>query len=286
MAITVDSRAEARVLGGTWRSFLDVLDHLELLRMLVIKDLKIKYKASAIGLLWSLLNPLLMMLVYSAIFGAVIKSPRPQFPIFIMAGLLPWNFFATSIQPATLSIVGSAALVKKTRFPNALLPLSIVISGFINFLISMVLLFGLLAFYRHPLGVSIVALPVLLVSELLFIGGLSLLLSSLNVLFRDIEHFLGILLTVWFFATPILYPRSAIQNPLASTVLGLNPMTWLIEGYQAIFYGVAQVEAPGRFAAGWPQGRLTLAFCLLSVALFVVGFLTFARLSRRFGEEV
>lgn len=262
--------------------------------MLVIKDLKIKYKASVLGLGWSLLNPLLLMLVYTAIFGAVFKNQKPQFPIFILSGLLAWNFFGTALPTATLSIVGSANLIKKTRFPTSLLPISIVLSGLINYLISLMLLFGFMIFYRHPVGPSMLLLPVMLLAQTAFTGGLSLLLSSLNVLFRDIEHFLGILLTVWFFATPIIYPREAIQGSrLASILLQVNPMTWCIGVYQDIFYGSADSATNngaktfgGTFTTIWPNPKPLLGFIALSAAMLVIGFITFTKLSHRFAEEV
>jgi lipopolysaccharide transport system permease protein len=294
MSVTITSRSRDSVIAGIAPALRDIAGHWELLRMLVIKDLKIKYKASAIGLFWSLLNPLLMMLVYTAIFGTVFKNQKPQFPIFIMSGLLAWTFFGTTLPGATLSIVANNNLIKKTRFPNSLLPISIVVSGLINFLISLVLLFGLVAFYRHPLGPSLLLLPVVVIAETAFIAGLGLLLSGLNVFFRDVEHFLGILLTVWFFATPVIYPREAIQgSKAASFLLQVNPMTWCVGAYQDIFYGspdaVTQAGAKhflGSFSTAWPNPRPFVGFVAVSLLLLVVGFVTFTRLSHRFVEEV
>jgi ABC-2 type transport system permease protein len=294
MSVTVTSRSRDNVLAGIGPALRDVAGHRELLRMLVVKDLKIRYKASALGLLWSLLNPLLMMLVYTAIFGAVFKNQRPQFPIFILSGLLAWNFFGTALPTATVSIVGSAGLIKKTRFPNSLLPLSVVLSGLINYLISLVLLAGLLIFYRHMIGPSIVLLPVLILAQVLFTAGLGLLLSSLNVLFRDVEHFLGIILTVWFFATPIIYPRESLTGSrFAGTLVQLNPMTWLVSAYQDVFYGVPDSIPAGNakhflgtFHSTWPNPRPLFGFIALAITLAVVGFVVFTRLAHRFPEEV
>ena len=294
MSVTVTSRSRDRLFAGIIPALKDIAGHRELLRMLVIKDLKIKYKASAIGLFWSLLNPLLMMLVYTAIFGAIFGGSKPEFPIYVLSGLLAWTFFGTALPTATLSVVANSNLVKKTRFPTSLLPASVAISGLVNFLISLVLLFGLVAFYRHPLGPSLVLLPVLVLAETAFVVGLGLLLSALNVFFRDIEHFLGIVLTVWFFATPIIYPRETIQgNRLATAIITINPMTWLVEAYQNIFYGSpntlhdgAKTTYLGTFATAWPNYRPLLGFVALSVVLLVVGFITFTRLSHRFVEEV
>ena len=294
MSATVTSVGRRPVLGDAVNALRDVAGHLELLRMLVIKDLKIRYKASALGLFWSLLNPLMMMLVYTAIFGAVFKNQRPQFPIFILSGLLAWNFFGAALPLATISIVGNAGLVKRTRFPNSLLPLSAVLSGLVNYLISLVLLFGLLLFYRHGVGPSIVLLPFLIVSQVLFTAGLGLLLSSLNVLFRDVEHFLGIVLTVWFFATPIIYPRESLSGSrFAGTLVQINPMTWLISAYQDVFYGVPDSTGIdktqhflGTFHSTWGNPRLILGFFVLSVILAISGFLLFTRLAHRFPEEV
>lgn len=294
MSVTVTSRSRDTLFGGVMPAVRDVANHGDLLRMLVVKDLKIKYKASALGLGWSLVNPLLLMLVYTAIFGAVFKNQKPQFPIFILSGLLAWNFFGTSLPAATLSIVGNASLVKKTRFPTSLLPMSIVLSGLINYLISLVLLFVFMVVFRHPVGLSLGLLPVIILAQTAFTAGLSLLLASLNVLFRDVEHFLGILLTVWFFATPIIYPREAIQGSrLANLILQVNPMTWCIGAYQDIFYGSADRVASGgakhflgTFTSIWPNYRPVAGFILLSAVLLLVGFVTFTKLSHRFAEEV
>ncbi|MHB8509952.1 MAG: ABC transporter permease [Candidatus Dormibacteria bacterium] len=289
MSATVSSRSAGGLGAGAIAEVRDVGLHYELLRMLVIKDLKIKYKASNIGLLWSLLNPLLLMAVYTTIFGTIFKGSLPQFPVFIMSGLLAWNFYATALPYATVAIVGNANLVRKMRFPTSLLPVSVVLSNAINFLISLVLMFGLMAFYRHPVGPSLVLLPVLILAQTVFTIGLSLVLSSLNVFFRDIEHFLGIALTLWFFATPIIYPRSQVANKshLAATLLKLNPMTWLISSYQDIFYGrVELVNGHPQVFVAWPNPVPLLGFIVLAVALLGVGLVLFARLSRRFTEEV
>ncbi|MEA2683756.1 MAG: lipopolysaccharide transport system permease protein [Chloroflexota bacterium] len=291
--VTWESRE--RLTAVTVRAIRDVIRHLGLFWLLTVKDLKIKYKASAIGLFWSLLNPLLLVIVYTAIFGTIFHSQKPEYPVFILSGLLAWNFFGTTLPAATVSIVSNANLIRKTRFPTSLLPMSVVLSGFINFVISLALLFGLVVFYRHPLGWSLLALPVLLVAQLAFTAGLSLLLSSLNVFFRDVEHFLAILLTVWFFATPIIYPRELIQGKSAfgALILDINPMAWLVSCYQQVFYGIPQsvvrggaVAYTGSFQSTWPDALPFWGFVLLSLALLAGGFTVFAKLSRRFVEEV
>jgi ABC-type polysaccharide/polyol phosphate export permease len=293
MAEIVTWRARDPLGRSVRTALIDIRSHAGLLWMLVVKDLKIKYKASALGLFWSLLNPLLLMIVYTAIFGTLFGSKKPEFPVFVLSGLLVWNFFGTALPAATISIVNSSNLVRKTRFPTALLPMSVVISGCINFLVSLVLLFGLLAYYRHPVGVSLLVLPVLLLAQVAFTMGLGLLFSSLNVFFRDVEHFLGIVLTVWFFATPIIYPREDIVakgNQLANTILAINPMAWLVASYQAVFYGVPDAAPGGGFTGGfqpgWPDPLPFFGFLGLSLALLVVGFVVFTALSRRFVEEV
>lgn len=295
MAEMVTWQSREHLTTVTARAIRDVLSHLGLFWLLTVKDLKIKYKASAIGLFWSLLNPLLLMIVYTAIFGTIFHNQKPEYPVFILSGLLAWNFFGTTLPAATVSIVSSANLVRKTRFPTSLLPMSVVLSGFVNFVISLVLLFGLVAFYRHPLGFSLLALPILLVAQLAFTTGMSLLLSSLNVFFRDVEHFLAIILTVWFFATPIIYPKELIQGKSAfgALILKLNPMSWLVSCYQEVFYGTpesvvrgATVTYTGSFHTAWPEALPFWGFTLLSLGLLAGGFIVFSKLSRRFVEEV
>lgn len=287
MAVNVSAAGRVGLVSGTVAAVKDVVDHYELLRMLVIKDLKIKYKASAVGLLWSLISPLMMMLIYTAIFGTIFKSSKPDFPVFILSGLLAWNFFGTALPAATVSVVGNNNLVRKTRFPTSLLPASVVLSNGINFLISLLLLFGLVLVYRHPLGITLVLLPVLIVAQVAFTLGIALLLSALDVFFRDVEHFLGIVLTVWFFATPILYPREAVVNrgnEAARLIIELNPMTWLVGAYRSIFYG--ETDRFGHFVNAWPNPRPLLSFIGLAALLLTLGFVVFVRLSRRFVEEV
>jgi len=258
------------------RNISELVAHRDLLSLLITKELKIKYKGTALGFMWSLLNPLLMMVVYSVIFSVIARFPIPQYPIYLLSGLLPWTAFAAGVTSATLSIIVNGHLVRRVKFPNEFLPITSVAAGMVNLVPSLaVLLVFALAFGRH-LGWPLLALPVLLLMQALFTSGIALMLSAVAVYFRDLEHLIGILVTVWFFATPIIYPLSTFQgHKVLGTLLLLNPMTWLISGYQAIWY-----------YDRWPDGWQLLALGGVGALAWVLGAIVFGRLQRRFAEEV
>src|SRR5438445_3521933 len=177
----------------------------DLLSLLVSKELKIKYKGTALGLLWSLLNPLLMMAIYAIVFSTILRFSVPRYAIFLLSGLLPWTAFTSSLISGTVSITNSSHLIRKVSFPHELLPLTAVLAAFSNLLPSFGLLFIFAVVLGQPLGLPLLALPLVVAIQLTFTLGLALLLSAATVYFRDVEYLVGIGTTVWFFATPIIY---------------------------------------------------------------------------------
>ncbi len=245
----------------------------ELLRDFAWRELRARYKGSALGFAWNFLNPLLQLVVFWLLFGVLLRTPartltgEQLYPVFLFVGLLPWTFFASSLLLGAASIVANGAIVKKVRLPLQLLPAAAVLSALVNFLLSLLVLFAVLALFgpRHPEG--LLYLPLLVAAQLVLGLGLAYLLAALNVFFRDVEHILGVVLMAWYFLTPVLFPVSLLDGrPRELFLLSLNPMTAIVVGYQrALLDGVPP---------DWPS----LAYATLVAALaFVVGFAYFRR---------
>ncbi len=257
----------------------------ELIRNLVARDLKARYKNSILGFLWSLVNPLLMMLVFTLVFTVMLPNSNiPKFPVFVLCALLPWNWFNTSLMGATNSIVGNSQLVKKVYFPREVLPISTVLSNMVNFLLALIVLFAMMLIFRVRFTPWAALLPFVILVQLVLTLGLSFILSTLNVFYRDTGVILEVVLLAWFFLTPIFYPIDIL--PSHRLVLGLdldlhrlayilNPMASLIATYRVILY------------SGAPPAFDFLARTVISALIVLVaGYFVFNRYSRVFGEEV
>jgi len=260
---------------GLLEELSEALRHRDLLLLLVQKDLKVKYKGTALGFIWSLLNPLLMMIVYSVVFSVLVRFQVHNYPIFLLSGLLPWNAFSLSLQAASTSLITNSNLVRRVHFPLEFLPLTSVLSGVVNLVMSFGILVVFALVFRQPLGLPLLMLPVLVMLQLVFTSGVCLCLSALLVYFRDIEYLIGVGLTAFFFLTPVIYPLSAVGKSQVGYLLNFNPMTWLITGYQAIWHDNA-----------WPDPTFLVALAVASIAMLLFGRWVFRRLQGRFAEEV
>lgn len=248
----------------------------ELLRNLVVRDLKVRYQSSVLGFVWSLLNPLLMMTVFTVVFTVMMRNNQIQhFPVFILCALLPWNWFTSSTMGSINSIVGNANLVKKVYFPRELLPISVVLSNGINFLLALVVLFALLFAFGIPLRPPAILLPAVILIQACFLLGLALFLAALNVFFRDTEVIMEVLILAWFFLTPIFYDIKMLFPAYERILYWVNPMASVISSYRLILLHGA-----------WPAPDFMLRTLGISVIVLVVGYLFFTRLSPSFGEEV
>ena len=269
------------------------VNYRDLLYNLVVRDLKVRYKHSVLGFFWSLLNPLLLMAVFTFVFTALLPSDqtKPAFHIFFLSALLPWNWCATSTMGTLNSIVGNAHLIKKVYFPREMLPVSVVLSNMINYLLSLpALLFFMLVFRPPSIGPAfgqsctnvcfnehLIWLPLLILTQTIFLMGLGFFVAALNVFFRDTSVLVEVGLSAWFFLTPIIYDAKAVAGQYANLMYYLNPMASIVANYRDIFY---------YNSAGSPDPIFMLRTLIECTIIFVLGYLFFMRVSRNFGEEV
>lgn len=263
----------------------ELIRYRELVKNLVLRDLKARYKNSILGLFWSLLNPLFTMLVFTVVFTFMMPNNQiSKFPVFLLCALLPWNFFQAALMGCTNSIVDNATLVKKVYFPREALPLSTVLSNFVNFLLALLVLFVMIWAFRIPLTRQVLWLPVIMITQLVFTLGLGLILATTNVFYRDTGLILGVVLQAWFFLTPIIYPIDIL--PTQRSIFGLtlnihrlayilNPMASIISSYRVVLYHGAR-----------PALDFMLRTLVTAVATLVLGYAIFSRYSGTFGEEV
>lgn len=202
-----------------------------------MKDLKLRYRGAVLGYLWSLLNPVLMMIVYSVIFSYIVKIGVKNYPIYLLCALLPWSFFSTSLTAASSSVVDNSNLINKVYFPREIFPISVIFANLLHLIISMIILLVFLSFMQTKSILPIFILPLAIIAHVVFTMGIALLLSCLTVFYRDIKYILEIVMMIWFYATPIIYPLSMVPEKL-QIFLYLNPMVWIISIYRSIlFYG-------------------------------------------------
>jgi len=213
--------------------FRELWDFRELLYFFAWRDVKIRYKQTAIGAAWAVLQPLLTMLVFSLFFGKLVHIPSEglPYPVFYYAALLPWTYFATALQAGTTSIVANQQVITKVYFPRLTLPLSTVLSGLVDFAISFVMLFVLLLYYGIRLPSAITFMPAFLLLAMMTALGVSLWLSALNAIYRDVRYVVPFLTQFWMFASPVVYPSTLVPAKWR-WLYGLNPMTSVIEGFR------------------------------------------------------
>ena len=259
----------------------------ELLLELVRRDLRSRHRGSGLGAAWSLLNPLLYMIVYTVVFSNFLRFriPGAPYPVYLLSALLAWNFFVQAVTYSAGSVLGNGSLVKKVAFPWILLTISAVIAAFVNYLISLALLIPLLIYFHVSVGLPLLAVPLVALLTFALATGLSLLVAAGNVYFRDVEYFLNIVLQVGFFLTPIIYSFDTVTNAHVTHggvgrflpwLLYLNPMTWVATSLQdSIAFN------------RWPTHLAGLAYTTaVAAGLLALGLLVFSRLQVRFAEEL
>jgi lipopolysaccharide transport system permease protein len=206
-----------------------ILHYRHAIRNIAVRDLKVRYSNSALGIVWSFFNPLLMTLVYTVVFTFMLRdSGIPKYPVYILAGVLPWSFFNLATLGAISVVTANGHLIGRLYFPREILPIAIVASNAINFLIALVLLFAFIVIYQVPLTLYVLWLPVIILIQIVLSVGVALFLSAIHVFFRDTQQIMEVLLLAWFFVTPILYPLERIRPVTRPFVLLLNPLAALI----------------------------------------------------------
>jgi len=274
----------------------------ELLTGMIRKELKVKYKNSVLGFAWSLLNPLLYLVVFYVAFDLILGSGVPAFPIWLLSGLLVWNLFSTGLASATGSVVGNAALVKKVAFSREVLPLAAIGSALVHFFLQGLVLLAVLVVVRWNVAWSyLVLLPLALVALLVLAAGLGILLSAVNVRLRDTQHFLELALLAWFWMTPVVYQFELVGGrrtgsggvPWSSYAFMANPVTPVVIVFQRALYGrTINTEAAagsGQLLPSWGVGGylaylgLTLGVGLIAA---LVGLRVFGRSEADFAEEL
>lgn len=254
--------------------FKNLYNYRELIKTSVKKDIGGKYKHSFLGVLWSFINPLLQIAVYAIIFPLIMKNNIPNYTVFMVCGLIPWNYFATVINRASFTFIENGNIIKKVYFPREILPLSLVTSETINFLISTIIIICFTLAYGMGLTKYVLLYPLVLLVQYILLLGISLIVSSVTVYFRDLQHFIGVLLQLFFYATPIVYSVETIPENFR-WILKINPMTYIIEGFRDIFY-YHQI----------PDIKMLGIVLVIGILLCIVGYLIFNKLQKKFAEEL
>jgi lipopolysaccharide transport system permease protein len=246
----------------------------DLLKELVVRDLKLLYKRSTLGVAWTLISPLLQLLVFTFVFRLVLLVNVPQYASFAFSGLLIWTWTQTSFFQATGLITGNRALIRQPGFPITILPIVTVTTGFIHFLLALPVLLFFLIFDGVHLTYNVAFLPILFALQFILTVSFAYPLAALNVTFRDTQHTLGVILQLMFYILPIFYDLNKVPEQFRS-LFALNPLVTLLEAYRAVLiYGTQ------------PNGRSLLILAILSGILFPLGYRVFQRQSERFVEEI
>lgn len=262
--------------GWSALAFGELWKYRDLLLILALRDVRLRYKQTALGVIWVIMQPLVAALIFAIIFGQLAGLPSGETPylLFVFAGLLPWNLFAGALQRAGNSLIGDARLITKIYFPRMVIPIGSSAAVVVDFLVTLAVMFVLIALFRAPLTLNLLALPLLTVLTLLVAIGISFIISSLNVYYRDFSYALPFAIQVWMYASPLVYTADIVPQAWR-WLYALNPMVGVIEGFRWALLGVGEFPA-------LPLLLSTIA----AVALFVVGALIFQRVERTFADVI
>ncbi|KAI4447511.1 Teichoic acid translocation permease protein TagG [Eubacterium plexicaudatum ASF492] len=247
----------------------------EMIFSLVKRDLKGRYKGSALGFFWTFLNPLLQLAVYTMVFSTIMRSGIEDYYLFLFVALIPWIFFSTSLTGGASCIMAQQDMVKKIYFPREVLPVAYVTSQFVNMLLSFIVIFIVLFFSGHFLQpAAVLCLPLIMIIEYILALGFTMVMSAVTVYIRDLEYILGIFTMAWQFLTPVMYPIEQVPEQIR-IVFSFNPMTYIITAYRDILY-----------YGKMPRLETLLSAVIIGSIMLVTGWTVFFRLQKRFVEEI
>jgi lipopolysaccharide transport system permease protein len=254
----------------------ELWDYRELLYFLVWRDVKVRYKQTALGISWAIIQPLMTMVVFSIFFGKLGKMPSDgvPYPVFSFAALVPWALFSNGLTQASNSLVSSSNLIKKVYFPRLIIPVATVLAGLVDFLVSFAVLLVLMTVYGIVPTANIFWLPVFLAMTVITSLAVSLWFSALNVEYRDVKYVIPFLTQIWLFATPIAYSSTLLDEPWR-TIYGLNPMVGVVEGFRWALLGT-----------NTPPGFMALVSTFAAVFLLISGAFYFRRMEKTFADII
>ena len=252
----------------------ELYNYREMILNLVRKDLRTRFKGSFLGFLWTFVNPLLQLIIYTIVFSSILRVNVDKFYIYLFVALVPWIFFTSAMQGGATSIVGNADLIKKIHFPRLVLPIATTTAAFMNMVYSMVIVLMALVFSGIGISWHIIFLPAIMILEYFFVLGITFLFAALNVYFRDLEHILGIITMVWFYLTPIVYTEEMVPKQYLG-LFSMNPLTHLMGAYRDILY-----------YHRIPDFTTLVSIVIFAVIFLVIGYFTFQKLQRNFVEEL
>lgn len=253
----------------------EIYAYRQMIFSLVKKDLRGRYKGSVLGFLWTFINPLLQLVVYTLVFSAIMRSGIEKYYLYLFVALVPWIFFSSSITTGSMCIWASQDMVKKIYFPREVLPIAYVTSGFVNMLLCFIVIFAVLIISGTGVNpVALLCLPVVMIVEYVMALGMAFLASALTVYFRDLEHILGIVTMAWMYLTPIMYSIDMVPEEM-TTIFYMNPMTPVVIAYRDILYykRIPEFQTLGHVV-------------LVGIVVLIVGAVVFRKLQRGFAEEM
>jgi ABC-type polysaccharide/polyol phosphate export permease len=253
--------------------FKEIYQYRELLFSLALRDIKARYKQSFLGICWALFVPLVSMLTFSLVFTRFVEvnTKGIPYPIFAYSGLLPWTFFAASLNFSINSLVTNAGLITKIYFPREVIPIASIIANLLDFCIASIILVGLMVWYKFSFHLTLLMIPMILLIQIIFTTGLGFIFGMANLFFRDIKYVFQVLIPLWMFATPVVYPIPEKYQWICK----INPMGPIISSYRKIILD-----------AEFPNSTQFFIACILSLIIFIVGILWFRRVSSVFAENV
>lgn len=253
----------------------ELYQYREMIYSLVKRDLRGKYKASFLGFLWTFINPLCQILVYTFVFQFIMRTGIEQFYVYLISGMIPWIFFSTAVGAGTTCIKNQSEMVKKIYFPREVLPISFVTSAFINMLFCFIMIFAVIVISGR--GVSVLALlflPIVMIIEYVMALGFTMIVSGMTVFFRDMEHIVTVIMMAWIYLTPIMYTVDMVPETLKG-VFYCNPMTPVVQAYQQILYykKIPMIQTM-MMAAGF------------AIVVLIIGIISFGKMEKKFAEEL